>query len=155
MKTLCIYLSLMVGFISIGFCQSTITQGPISEKEARAIKKDSLTFSWEQGNKFVNGLENAARLDSTYQQLRLENTALYKSYQSLERERNRAYDTIIPAEQAKNFEFAKQVESQNKFIGVLESEVKRQTGLKWSWSTIALVLGSVLGIVLAPYIKLF
>jgi len=119
-----------------------------TEEINKRILKDSVSYTWEQANEFVNGLENEVRLDSAYNKLSRENISLSNAYQSLEKRVLNYRDTIVPAykqiiaEKDLNFKDLNTVNESS------EKLLKAQTVKKWLWGIGGTLLGLMAGLLL-------
>ena len=136
-KQSCLFLAIILGGTMIALCQNT-------NLDAR-ILKDSATYSWDQINEVVNGLENEKRLDSVYRTLLAENLSLSMGYNSIEKRLINYRDTIVPAYQniikTKDANFI-QLTGLNEST---ETELKKQKVRKWFLVPLAVILGYLVG----------
>ena len=120
-----------------------------TEEINRHIVKDSATFSWEQANQFVNGLENERKLDSAFHRSKRENVTLLNSYNSLNKRFINYQDTIVPAYEqiildnnANHSDLTILYEDTEKLLG-------KQRFIKWIYAIVGVALGTVLGIIIS------
>ena len=142
MRTL--FFVIIVAFTSIASCQNTSTDHSFQLRIEQRILGDSITYSWEQANHFVNGLEAANRLRIIEAQLEVELNALKLSYDAAAVRIISYEDTIVPAHILKNIELVGQIDSHVQYEGDLETELKTQKNKKWKW----LIYGGAIGYVL-------
>ena len=132
--------------ITLVFTTIAISQTISSEEIRKRILKDSATYSWEQVNEFVNGLENEVKLDSAFIALKRENASLFNSYQSLEKRFVNYTDTIVPAYQ----QVIADKEANHSQLSVLYKDTEKLLGkqrfIKWVYAFVGILLGTVVGI---------
>ena len=113
---------------------STVFSQIISTDELnQRIKNDFVTYSWEQANEFVNGLENEAQLWESYKLLSKENNALLNSYIASEARNKNYEEDIVPALESiiktKDANFT----DLNNVYKSSETLLKKQRRKKWLW----------------------
>ncbi|MFK5981465.1 MAG: hypothetical protein QM499_01010 [Flavobacteriaceae bacterium] len=143
LKTIYLFIVIILGSISIASSQTTSL-----EELNKRILGDSITYSWDQANEFVNGLKNEMKLDSIYLALKRENLNLLKSYNSLELRLFNYKDTIVPAYKSLIKTKEDDIVDLNVLLKSSEKSFSKQRGKKWRWGTIALLGGTILGFIL-------
>ena len=142
---------IILGSTSIVFSQPISTEelNKRVEEFNKRITGDSITYSWDQANEFVNGLRNEVRLDSAYSKVIRENISLLDAYKSLEKRFLNYRDSIAPAQQDIIKADKETIRDLNNLIKGSEKSFKKQRRKKWEWGLISLFLGTILGIVLS------
>jgi hypothetical protein len=126
---------------SIAYSQTIST-----EELARRVLKDSVTYSWEQANEFVNGLENEKRLTSAFNLAKLETLALSMAYEESEK-RNKDFKNItIPAFEKTVEDLLLNAVDLTTLNEAAKQEIKVQIKKKWKWGVIGTALGVLIGV---------
>ena len=139
-----IYLSFATILVvtSTVFCQATST-----EDLNKRVQKDSVTYSWDKANEFVNGLENEAKLYDILKSYQTENFNLLKSYE-LSVKRNEIFEkNIVPELENKIKDIMANFVDATNLNEASKNEIKSQIKKKWTWSIIGTLIGFAVGVI--------